>query len=207
MTEDKAKQSEAEKPEKLDEISSETLGTPTDAAEAASFGKKDKKAEKSLKDENKKLTAALKQAEDALQKAQAELAEANDKFLRTAAEYDNFRKRSAKEREGVYSDAYADALSAFLPIMDNLERAAVYSDGAQLADGIKLIFKSAKDAFDRMGISEYGAPGEKFDPQIHNAMMHIEDDSFGENEITEVFQKGYRKGDKILREALVKVAN
>jgi len=211
MTDDK-KKTEAEKAEKWEEILSEETAPeaePAAEAEAAEepAEKSDKKSDKTLKSENKKLTAALTEANTNLEKTKAELAEANDKYLRIAAEYDNFRRRSQKEKEGIYADAYADALGALLPILDNLERAAVYTEGAQLADGIKLIFKSAKESLDKLGVCEFGAPGEQFDPQIHNAMMHIDDEAFGENEITEVFQKGYKKGDRVLREALVKVAN
>ena len=206
MADETIKETEAEKAEKWEEILTEEAGEAcAQAGEEAP--KKEKKSEKQLKDENKKLTASLTEAKAALEKAQNELAETNDKYLRTAAEYDNFRRRSAKEREGIYADAYADALAAVLPILDNLERAAAYSDGAQLTEGIKLIFKSAKESLDRIGVTEFGAPGDQFDPQIHNAMMHIDDESFGENEITEVFQKGYKKGERVLREALVKVAN
>ncbi len=204
MTDDKTKETEETKADKWEDILSEETAPKSEDTEAP---KKEKKSEKTLKDENKKLSASLKETAEALEKAQAELAETNDKYLRIAAEYDNFRRRSAKEREGIYADAYADALSALLPILDNLERAMAYSDGAQLTDGIKLIFKSAKESLDKLGVTEFGAAGEQFDPQIHNAMMHIDDEAFGENEITEVFQKGYRKGDRILREALVKVAN
>lgn len=186
--------------EKFSEILSETEGGATDETP------KNKK-DKTLKEDNKKLTSELSEAKAELEKISAELAETKDKYLRTAAEYDNFRRRSAKEREGVYADAYADALAAILPVLDNLERAAAYSDGAQLADGIQLIFKSAKESLERIGVSEFGAVGEQFDPQIHNAMMHIDDEAFGENEIVEVFQKGYKKGERVLREALVKVAN
>lgn len=200
MAEDKVKGAAGATEEKFNEILSETEGGATDEMPK---GKKDKVA----KDENKKLTAELAEAKDALKKASEQLAEVQDKYLRTAAEYDNFRRRSAKEREGIYADAYADALSAILPVLDNLERAAAYSDGAQLADGIQLIFKSAKESLEKIGVSEFGAKGEKFDPQIHNAMMHIDDENFGENEIVEVFQKGYKKGERVLREALVKVAN
>ncbi len=200
MAEDKVKDAAGEAEEKFNEILSETEGGATDETPKS-------KKDKSLKDENKKLTAELTETKDALNKANEQLAEVQDKYLRTAAEYDNFRRRSAKEREGVYADAYADALAAILPVLDNLERAAAYSDGAQLADGIQLIFKSAKESLERIGVSEFGAKGEKFDPQIHNAMMHVDDENFGENEIVEVFQKGYKKGDRVLREALVKVAN
>ncbi len=201
MSEEKVKKDDAEKAEKWEEILSE------DAASAPESKKDKKKEEKQLKEKNKKLTAELEGTKFALEKATADLAEANDKYLRTAAEYDNFRRRSAKEREGIYAEAYSDALASILPIMDNLERAAAYSDGAQLTDGIKLIFKSAKEAFERIGVFEFGAVGEQFDPQIHNAMMHIDDEAYGTNEIVEVFQKGYKKGDRVLREALVKVAN
>lgn len=201
MAEEKVNKVDEAKAEKWEEILSEdTAPTPE--------SKKDKKKEdKQLKDENKKLTAELESTKSELEKVKSELAEVNDKHLRTAAEYDNFRRRSAKEREGIYAEAYSDALASILPIMDNLERAAAYSDGAQLTDGIKLIFKSAKEAFERIGVAEFGAVGEQFDPQIHNAMMHIDDEAYGTNEIVEVFQKGYKKGDRVLREALVKVAN
>lgn len=200
MAENKTKPTEEAREDKFDEILAETEGGATDETPKS-------KKDKTLKEENKKLTAELTEAKEALEKANAELAETKDKYLRTAAEYDNFRRRSAKEREGVYSDAYADALSALLPVLDNLERAAAYTDGAQLSDGIQLIFKSAKESLERIGVSEFGAKGEQFDPNIHNAMMHIDDESFGENEIVEVFQKGYKRGERVLREALVKVAN
>ena len=200
MAENKNKAAEEVREDKFDEILAETEGGATDETPKS-------KKDKTLKDENKKLTAELTEAKSALTKASAERDEAQDKYLRVAAEYDNFRRRSAKEREGVYADAYADALAAILPVLDNLERAAAYTDGAQLADGIQLIFKSAKESLERIGVTEFGAKGEKFDPNIHNAMMHIDDENFGENEIVEVFQKGYKKGERILREALVKVAN
>lgn len=197
MSEKKMQNDGDAKAEKWEEILSEAEDTAADT----------KKEKKQIKDENKKLTGELEKLKSELEKAKNDFAEVNDKYLRTAAEYDNFRKRSIKEREGIYAEAYSDALSSILPIMDNLERAAAYSDGAQLADGIKLIFKSAKEAFERIGVTEFGATGEQFDPQIHNAMMHIDDEAYGTNEIVEVFQKGYKKGDRILREALVKVAN
>lgn len=200
MAENKTKPTEEAREDKFEEILAETEGGATDETPKS-------KKDKTLKEENKRLTAELAEAKEALEKASAELAETKDKYLRTAAEYDNFRRRSAKEREGVYSDAYADALSALLPVLDNLERAAAYTDGAQLADGIQLIFKSAKESLERIGVSEFGAKGEQFDPNIHNAMMHVDDESFGENEIVEVFQKGYKRGERVLREALVKVAN
>ncbi len=194
MADEKIKETEAEN------IVAEEASSATEEAAADTAPKKDKKREdKQLKDENKKLSAEL-------EKAKAELAEQNDKYLRMAAEYENFRKRSQKEKEGTYADAYGDALASVLPILDNLERAAAYTDGAQLVDGIKLIFKSAKEAFERLGVTEYGAPGEDFDPNLHNAVQQVESEEYGEGKIVSVYQKGYKKGDRILREAVVTVA-
>ena len=152
----------------------------------------DKKQTKQLKEENKKLTRENTEIRGKLDKAEKDLNETTDKYMRVCAEYDNFRKRSQKEREGIYADAYSDALKEVLPVIDNLERAAQYNETEKLAEGLGLIF---------------GAAGDKFDPQLHNAVMHVEDDEHGEDEIVDVFQKGYRKGDKIIRHAMVKVAN
>lgn len=165
------------------------------------------KEAKQLGDENRKLTASLNEANEALEKAKAELAELNDKYLRVCAEYDNFRKRSAKEREGVYTDAYSDALKEVLPVIDNLERASQYSEPDKVAEGLSLIFKSAAEMLTKLGVETFGKIGDQFDPNIHNAVMHVEDEEKGENEIIDVFQKGYKKGDKIIRHAMVRVAN
>ena len=148
-----------------------------------------------------------KKSDKALEEKQAELDAMNDKYLRLAAEYDNFRRRSAKEREGVYADAYADAMAAIMPVIDNLERAAMYSDAEKVRAGLELTFKSFADTLEKMGIKSFGEAGETFDPNIHNAVMHVEDEEKGEGEIVEVFQKGYVKGDKVIRYAMVKVAN
>ena len=136
-----------------------------------------------------------------------ECAALNDKYLRMAAEYENFRKRSAKEREGVYADACADCIAALLPVLDNLERAAQYKndDPATVAKGLEMTLKSFYDTLDKLGVTEI--PAETFDPNVHNAVMHIEDDEHGESEIVEVLQKGFAKGDKVIRYAMVKVAN
>ncbi len=195
MADEKIKEAEAA------EQAEETVDTPENTTE--STPKKEKKAHK---DESKKLSAELEKANAEIEKLSAELAEQNDKYLRMAAEYENFRKRSQKEKEGTYADAYGDALAAALPILDNLERAAAYTDGAQLVDGIKLIFKSAKESFERLGITEYGAPGEDFDPNLHNAVQQVESEEYSEGKIVSVYQKGYKKGDRILREAIVTVA-
>ena len=136
-----------------------------------------------------------------------EAAAANDRYLRLMAEYDNFRKRSAKEREGIYADAYADALCALLPIFDNLERAVKYSDGESLQQGVVLTLKGLTTTLEKLGITEIEAEGQPFDPNFHNAVMHVEDDTLGEGVVAEVLQKGYRRGDRVLRYAMVKVAN
>lgn len=152
----------------------------------------------------------LQKAEAEIEELKTKLAEEQDKYMRLYAEYDNFRRRSAKEREGVYSDAYCDALQNILPIIDNLERATQYSSEAPdspMAKGIELTIKSCVEALNKMGVYEIEALGKQFDPNFHNAVMHVDDDSFGENEIVEVFMKGYVKGDKVLRFSMVKVAN
>ena len=158
----------------------------------------------------KKAEAHIAELESELEKSKLALAEANDKYVRLYAEYDNFRKRSQKEKEGTYTDAYIDALTQILPILDNLERAAQYgSDDAEspLAKGLELTLKSFAQTLEKMGVSEIPALGEKFDPNVHNAVMHVDDETFGENEVVEVLMKGYIKGDKVLRYSMVKVAN
>lgn len=158
------------------------------------------KLEKELIEEKKKLEGAM-----------SELAAANDKYARLYAEFDNYKKRTQKEKDGIYSDAYGDAICQMLPIIDNFERALQFR-GEQDADdnmarGLELIYKSFTESLAKMGVCEIAALGEKFDPERHNAVMHVEDESFGENEVVEVLMKGYARGDKVLRYAMVKVAN
>ena len=163
--------------------------------------------EKESKKKTRRLEAQVEDLTKKTEEAAAELASANDKYLRLAAEYDNFRKRSAKEREGIYADAYADALCALLPIFDNLERAVKYSDGESLQQGVVLTLKGLTTTLEKLGITEIEAEGQPFDPNFHNAVMHVEDDTLGEGIVAEVLQKGYRRGDRVLRYAMVKVAN
>ncbi|MGM9683879.1 MAG: nucleotide exchange factor GrpE [Eubacteriales bacterium] len=167
------------------------------------------KLSRSDKKKIRKLESELEGTKKQLEAAKAELAESKDKYMRLFAEYDNFRKRSAKEKEGVYSDAYSDALTQILPVLDNLERAAACGDGdaAALSKGLQLTLKSFAETLEKMGVKEIEALGKTFDPNLHNAVMHVEDESLGENEVAEVFAKGYAKGDKVLRHSMVKVAN
>lgn len=140
-------------------------------------------------------------------KLQEELDATKDTLLRLRAEYDNYRKRTVKEKEGIYSDAYVDVIKEILPIIDNLER-AVAADGSleDLKKGVEMTMKGCQDAFAKLGIEEIDATGQ-FDPNFHNAVMHIEDENLDKNVIAEVFQKGYKKEDKIIRHTMVKVAN
>ena len=191
MTEDMKKDSTASA-EEMDEIFAE--------AEENSRGGKDKK-------KSRKADAALIAAEKKLAEKDQELAELNDRFLRLAAEYDNYRRRTAQEQERIYGDAYAAALSAMFPVVDNLERAAQYSDGESVAKGVAMILKSVEETLQKLGVTEIEAMGKTFDPEYHNAVLHVDDEAFGESEIVEVLQKGYMKGDRVLRYAMVKVAN
>lgn len=145
--------------------------------------------------------------EEENRKLQEELDNTKDRLLRLTAEYDNYRKRTSKEKEGIYSDAYVDVLKEIIPVLDNLER-AIAADGSieDLKKGIEMTIKGCKDAFAKLGVEEIDASGE-FDPNLHNAVMHIEDENLGKNIVAEVFQKGYKKDDKIIRHTMVKVAN
>ena len=143
--------------------------------------------------------------EDKIEELEKKNYDLNDKYLRVVAEYDNFRKRSLKERDGIYADAYIDAVKQILPIIDNMERAEAYLSDDASSEGVKMIMNSFHDALSKMGVTEIEA--KTFDPNLHNAVMHIDDESYGEGEIVEVFQKGYKKGDKVIRYAMVKVAN
>ncbi|MBE6589979.1 MAG: nucleotide exchange factor GrpE [Ruminococcaceae bacterium] len=153
----------------------------------------------------KKLEAEIADLKKQLEARGAECDAANDKYMRMMAEYDNFRKRSAKEKDGIYADAYSDCIANLLPILDNLERAGKSDNYEAVAKGLELTVKAFDDALQKMGVTEIET--QSFDPNLHNAVMHIEDDQYGENEIVEVFQRGYCKGDKVIRYAMVKVAN
>ena len=156
--------------------------------------------------EDDELNIVKKQKEEN-NKLQEELDMIKDRLLRLTAEYDNYRKRTTKEKEGIYSDAYVDVLKEIIPIVDNLER-AVAADGSieDLKKGIEMTIKGCQDSFTKLGIEEIDSSGE-FDPNVHNAVMHVEDENLGKNVIAEVFQKGYKKDDKIIRHTMVKVAN
>lgn len=138
----------------------------------------------------------------------ADLNAERDKYLRLAAEYDNYRKRSQKEREALFADVKAETIIQVLPVYDNLERAlALKCDDEAFYKGIEMTMNQLKEAFDKLGISIIPTVGEKFDPCLHNAVMHVDDEEAGEAIIVEEFQKGFRLGDKVIRFSMVKVAN
>ena len=146
-----------------------------------------------------------KEYEDKIEELEKKNYDLNDKYLRVVAEYDNFRKRSLKERDSIYTDAYVDAVKEILPIVDNMERAEAYLNDDASSEGVKMIMNSIHQALTKMGVSEIET--KTFDPNCHNAVMHIDDENYGENEIVEVFQKGYMLKGKVIRYAMVKVAN
>ena len=146
--------------------------------------------------------------ESELELTRKALAEEHDKYLRLAAEYDNFRKRSIKEKDARYTDAKADTVGKFLPVYDDLERALSNetSDEAY-KKGVELIMTELRKIMSGLGVEEFGAVGDPFDPNAHNAVMHIENEELGENVIAQVFQRGFRMGEKVIRHAVVQVAN
>ena len=187
----------------IDAANTETVEENT--AEACEDAADDKCSCKDGKDKKK-----TKKLEAEIEKLEGELAQEKDKYMRLYAEYDNFRRRSAKEREGIYTDAYTDALVQILPILDTLDRAAQFSTEdaeSPMAKGLELTLKSFVETLSKMGVEEIEALGKEFDPNLHNAVMHVDDENVGENTVVEVFMKGYKKGDKVLRHSMVKVAN
>ena len=156
------------------------------------FGRKDKKAEEKEKEE----------------KHAQELAEKDDKYLRLAAEYDNFRRRTQKEKDNRYNDGKTDTLIKFLPVYDNLVRALnTPTEDEAYRKGVEMIMTQFNDTMTKLGIEKIESLGKTFDPNVHNAVMHVDDETTGENEIVEVFQEGFKIGDKVVRFAMVKVAN
>lgn len=183
-------------------------GTVSEVETVSPEEPKDGKKEKKLREELTETKRALTKATEAQAAKEKEAAELKDKYLRMMAEYDNFRKRSAKERDGIYTDAVADVIAGILPVADNLERAAFYGEEpAKVAEGLAMTAKSLADLLGKLGVEIFGDAGDIFDPNLHHAIMHVEDEEHKEGEILEVFQRGYRKGDKVIRYAMVKVAN
>lgn len=212
----KAKNDHLEEENKEAEVASEEIKEETEeTTEAKAEEAKEKpKAKKSSKKPDNSKKSSKKQEEnkeeDAEKKPSAEqqVKEANDKYLRLMAEYDNYRKRSQKEREALYGDIKADVLNKFLPVYDNLVRALDQpTEDEAYRKGVEMIMAQFNKTMENLGVTEIESVGQPFDPNLHNAVMHVEDETKGENEIVEVFQKGFKLGDKVIRFAMVKVAN
>lgn len=142
------------------------------------------------------------------EKLQQALKDQEDKYLRLLAEYDNYRKRSQKEKETAWTTAKADTIKELLPVYDNLERALKQETADEAyAKGVQMTMQQLKTVLEKLGVEEIPAQGEPFDPNLHNAVMHMEDEAMGENIVAEVFQAGFKMGEKVIRHAMVKVAN
>ena len=177
--------------------------TRTEAAQAEQAVPPDQEPEAALQGEQQAADQAAPQPE-----AQEPQAAPDDRFLRLAAEYDNYRKRTAKEKEALWAQAKADTAVAFLPVYDNLERALKQETADEAyKKGVEMTMNQLKEVFSKLGITEIDALGKPFDPNLHNAIMHVEDENFGENTVAEVFQAGFMLGEKVIRFAMVKVAN
>ena len=167
---------------------------------------------KDLEQETEEQTApaeeAAEETADAGDVITAELAASREKYMRLAAEYDNFRKRSARERDALFTDVRADTVKKFLPVYDNLLRAvAMTPEGDPGRKGIEMTLTQFETVLTSLGVTPIEALGKEFDPEVHNAVMHVEDDSVGENMVVEEFEKGFKLGEKVIRFSIVKVAN
>lgn len=168
---------------------------------------------KEASEENCENQCADEKSEDIkkLEEAEAKLKEMEEKYLRLAAEYKNYQNRSVREKDELYSKSVADTVLKLLPVLDSVDRALVSSKEATSVDdvysGIELIKKMTVEVFEGIGIEEIEAVGKPFDANYHNAVMHIDDEQYGENEVVEEFQKGYKMKDKVIRYSMVKVAN
>lgn len=171
----------------------------------AEKGEESREAEKK---EKRRFGRKPSREEEKIAALEKEKANLNDKFLRICAEYDNFRKRSQKEKDALYGDIKANTVTQFLPVYDNLERAMKQNtEDEAYKKGVEMIMTQFCSTLEKLGVKEIECLGEKFDPAMHNAVMHVDDEEKGENEIVEVFQKGFKLGDKVIRFAMVKVAN
>ena len=179
-----------------------------EAPEAAEAPEKEEKAAKGKKKKEKTYTLTREQME-AAELAAKQLESVKDQFVRLTAEYDNYRKRTTKEKENIYQDAKGDTIKAFLAVYDNLERAVATEGGEDSPHkkGLEMIFHQYQDILKKLDVTEIEAKGQPFDPERMEAVMHIEDENFGENEVVQVFQAGFMLGNKVIRHAIVQVAN
>ena len=193
MSEDKETSESQQEPE----IKSEAKAEAKKAEEKPSGKKQDKKESKSAGEKKEEQSSPAE-----------ELKGANDRYLRLLAEYDNYRKRSQKEKDSLYADIKSDTVAKFLPVYDNLVRALAQStEDEAYRRGVEMIMTQFNTTLEKLGATKIECLGQKFDPSLHNAVMHVEDEEKSENEIVEVFQDGFMMGEKVIRFAMVKVAN
>ena len=193
MSEDKKTQDPHQEPELKEEAGAEAKK----AEEKPSGKKQDKKESKGAGEKKEEQSSPAE-----------ELKGANDRYLRLLAEYDNYRKRSQKEKDSLYADIKSDTVAKFLPVYDNLVRALAQStEDEAYRRGVEMIMTQFNTTLEKLGATKIECLGQKFDPSLHNAVMHVEDEEKSENEIVEVFQDGFMMGEKVIRFAMVKVAN
>ena len=193
MSEDKKTHEPQQEPELKEEVKAE--------------GKKPEEKPSDKKEDKKEGKAAEEKKEEKSSPAE-ELKGANDRYLRLLAEYDNYRKRSQKEKDSLYADIKSDTVAKFLPVYDNLVRALAQStEDEAYRRGVEMIMTQFNTTLEKLGATKIECLGQKFDPSLHNAVMHVEDEEKSENEIVEVFQDGFMMGEKVIRFAMVKVAN
>ena len=207
---DKEKKGYDEGPELLFDVADKQRKAKQQAEEAKA---QEAKADETKQAEPPKTEEAPQQAAEADPKqveeaVKAAVQEQEDKYMRLLAEYDNYRKRSQKEKEASWSNAKAETIKEILPVYDNLARALQQETADEAyAKGVEMIMTQLKNALEKLGVEEIPAAGQPFDPNLHNAVMHVDDEELGENVVAEVFQAGFKLGDKIIRHAMVKVAN
>jgi molecular chaperone GrpE len=184
---------------------------PANGAAAGKVETEDRKGDAA--DDMESQTDAMAALQEILAAKEKDFEALTDKYLRLAAEYDNFRRRSQKEKEALYTDSIALVVKEMLPVIDNLERAGLAAvqyeneDARKIADGIAMIQKQAEQALTRLGVCRIACEGQPFDPELHEAVMHVEDDSFGPSTVVAELQSGYRRDDRVIRHSMVKVAN
>ena len=201
MNEEKDKQTETAEPEN----SPEEVKEETAAPEESKSEKKEEKKEKRFGKKKDEERAALEAEKEALEKEKAAL---NDQYLRICAEYDNYRRRSQKEKDNLYGEIKASTVLQFLPVYDNLERALKQgTEDEAYRKGVEMIMSQFNATLEKLGVKKIESLGQTFDPNKHNAVMHVDDESLGENVIVDMFQEGFTVGDKVIRFAMVKVAN
>ena len=198
--ENKQPAAEEQEPQQAENTEEQTAQTP-ETEEKSKGGKKKKEKEKTY--------TLTQQQMEAAELAAKQLESVKDQFVRLTAEYDNYRKRTTKEKDALYQDAKADTIKAFLAVYDNLERAvaAPGDEESPHKKGLEMIFHQYQDILKKLGVTEIEAQGQPFDPEKHNAVMHIEDETYGESVVAQVFQAGCMLGDKVIRHAIVQVAN